>query len=185
MNDEDGEKKEVKVLDVDTVSQVKEKILDSIYRNRPYSARQNAQQVDLGEFIEDCFITHRLLANIAFGWCQLILFYCQIMEQLFCERVIYIYWMLMRAIVKEKNWTDLRTIYYFPRPKVKGNYIIVSRSLRWNIFHSCPKKRKWVPHLGRLHKCLYYYFDQVDELWFKKINYFYNSRLNNVKGSYS
>ncbi len=67
MNDEDGEKKEVKVLDVDTVSQVKEKILDSIYRNRPYSARQNAQQVDLGEFIEDCFITHRLLANIAFG----------------------------------------------------------------------------------------------------------------------
>ncbi|XP_072025086.1 plexin-A2-like [Amphiura filiformis] len=47
VNDEDGEKKEVKVLDVDTVSQVKEKILDCIYRNRPYSARQNAQQVDL------------------------------------------------------------------------------------------------------------------------------------------
>ena len=58
MNDEDGEKKEVKCLDVDTVSQVKEKILDSIYRNRPYSARQNAQQVDLGKFnskTEVCF----------------------------------------------------------------------------------------------------------------------------------
>ena len=40
--------KEVKVLDVDTISQAKEKILDAIHRNKPYSSRPSANQVSLG-----------------------------------------------------------------------------------------------------------------------------------------
>ena len=53
VNDEDGEKKEVKVLDIDTIGQVKSKVLDAIHRNRPYSnvSRLKPWQVDLGEFI--------------------------------------------------------------------------------------------------------------------------------------
>ncbi|XP_066561226.1 plexin-A4 [Amia ocellicauda] len=37
----------VKALNCDTISQVKEKILDSIYKNVPYSHRQNASDMDL------------------------------------------------------------------------------------------------------------------------------------------
>ncbi|XP_033647915.1 plexin-B-like [Asterias rubens] len=39
--------KEVKVLDVDTISQVKEKILDALHLNKPYSSRPSANQVSL------------------------------------------------------------------------------------------------------------------------------------------
>ncbi len=47
--DEEGNViKEVKVLDVDTISQVKEKILDAIYCNKPYSSRPSVNQVSLG-----------------------------------------------------------------------------------------------------------------------------------------
>ncbi|XP_022111250.1 plexin-B-like isoform X2 [Acanthaster planci] len=46
--DEEGEViKEVKVLDVDTISQVKEKILDALHLNKPYSNRPSANQVSL------------------------------------------------------------------------------------------------------------------------------------------
>ncbi|XP_038061900.1 plexin-B-like [Patiria miniata] len=46
--DEEGDViKEVKVLDVDTISQVKEKILDAIHRNHPFSERPSASQVSL------------------------------------------------------------------------------------------------------------------------------------------
>ncbi|TTG93067.1 Plexin-A4 [Bagarius yarrelli] len=38
---------QVKVLNCDTISQVKEKILDAIYKNVPYSHRQNASDMDL------------------------------------------------------------------------------------------------------------------------------------------
>ena len=48
INDEDGEKKEVKVLDIDSIGQVKAKLLDSIHRNRAYSSRLQPWQVDLG-----------------------------------------------------------------------------------------------------------------------------------------
>ena len=53
VSDEDGEKKEVKVLDIDTIGQVKSKVLDAIHRNRPYSnaSRLKPWQVDLGEFV--------------------------------------------------------------------------------------------------------------------------------------
>lgn len=39
----------VKVLDCDTVSQVKEKILDAIYKNAPFSSRPARDDVDLGK----------------------------------------------------------------------------------------------------------------------------------------
>jgi len=39
----------VKVLDCDTVSQVKEKILDAIYKNAPFSSRPIKDDVDLGK----------------------------------------------------------------------------------------------------------------------------------------
>lgn len=39
----------VKVLDCDTISQVKEKALDTIYRATPYSGRPRKEDLDLGE----------------------------------------------------------------------------------------------------------------------------------------
>lgn len=38
----------VKVLDCDTISQVKEKSLDTIYRATPYSQRPRKEDLDLG-----------------------------------------------------------------------------------------------------------------------------------------
>lgn len=38
----------VKVLNCDTITQVKEKILDAIYKNVPYSQRPRAGDMDLG-----------------------------------------------------------------------------------------------------------------------------------------
>lgn len=40
---------QVKVLNCDTISQVKEKILDAIYKNVPYSHRLKASDMDLGK----------------------------------------------------------------------------------------------------------------------------------------
>lgn len=39
----------VKVLNCDTLTQVKEKILDAVYKNMPYSQRPRAADMDLGE----------------------------------------------------------------------------------------------------------------------------------------
>lgn len=41
----------VKVLDCDTISQVKEKALDTIYRATPYSQRPRKEDLDLGTLI--------------------------------------------------------------------------------------------------------------------------------------
>lgn len=43
----------VKVLDCDTISQVKEKILDAIYKNAPFSSRPTKQSVDLVLFAQN------------------------------------------------------------------------------------------------------------------------------------
>lgn len=40
----------VKVLDCDTISQVKEKALDTIYRATPYSQRPRKDDLDLGNY---------------------------------------------------------------------------------------------------------------------------------------
>lgn len=39
----------VKVLNCDTVTQVKEKIIDQVYRNLPYSQRPRVENVALGD----------------------------------------------------------------------------------------------------------------------------------------
>ncbi|XP_066956195.1 plexin-B-like isoform X2 [Macrobrachium rosenbergii] len=44
---EDGEKAQCRVLDCDTITQVKSKILDALYRNTPYSLRPSVHEVDL------------------------------------------------------------------------------------------------------------------------------------------
>lgn len=49
----------VKVLDCDTISQVKEKALDTIYRATPYSQRPRKDDLDLGE-ISKASIERRL-----------------------------------------------------------------------------------------------------------------------------
>ena len=41
----------VKVLDCDTISQAKEKILDAIYKNAPFSSRPPKEELDLGECV--------------------------------------------------------------------------------------------------------------------------------------
>lgn len=46
------EKIQCRVLDCDTISQVKHKILDALYRNTPFSLRPSIHEVDLGE----CFV---------------------------------------------------------------------------------------------------------------------------------
>ena len=39
----------VRVLDCDTISQVKEKALDAIYKNAPFSSRPDKEELDLGK----------------------------------------------------------------------------------------------------------------------------------------
>jgi len=43
----------VKVLNCDTITQVKEKILDAVYKNMPCSQRPRATDMDLGEGVKD------------------------------------------------------------------------------------------------------------------------------------
>lgn len=45
----------VKVLNCDTITQVKEKILDAVYKNMPYSLRPRAADMDLGVSLKDSF----------------------------------------------------------------------------------------------------------------------------------
>ena len=48
---DDGLRVPVKVLDCDTISQVKEKLLDSIYKATPVSKRPSLTSIDLGEWL--------------------------------------------------------------------------------------------------------------------------------------
>ncbi|XP_071960445.1 plexin-A2-like [Antedon mediterranea] len=47
INSEDGSTLRVKVLSCDTINQAKEKILDALFKNKPYSKRRPARDVDL------------------------------------------------------------------------------------------------------------------------------------------
>jgi len=49
MQDELDDKVQCKVLDCDTISQVKSKILDAVYKNTAFSLRPSVYDVDLGE----------------------------------------------------------------------------------------------------------------------------------------
>ena len=46
---ESGEEIPIKLLDTDSVTQAKEKVLDALYRNTPVSKRPQLTEVDLGE----------------------------------------------------------------------------------------------------------------------------------------
>lgn len=54
----------VKVLDCDTISQVKEKALDTIYRATPYSQRPRKDDLDLGKYTQSNCIKRCLLINV-------------------------------------------------------------------------------------------------------------------------
>lgn len=54
----------VKVLDCDTISQVKEKALDTIYRATPYSQRPRKDDLDLGKLLLVYFTIHSLYSKI-------------------------------------------------------------------------------------------------------------------------
>lgn len=45
----------VKVLNCDTITQVKEKLLDAVYKGVPYSQRPKAGDMDLGEIKRQAF----------------------------------------------------------------------------------------------------------------------------------
>ena len=47
----EGSRVSVKVLDCDTISQVKEKLLDAIYKSTPISKRPSLTSVDIGELL--------------------------------------------------------------------------------------------------------------------------------------
>lgn len=49
MHDELDDKVQCKVLDCDTISQVKSKILDAVYKNTAFSLRPSVYYVDLGK----------------------------------------------------------------------------------------------------------------------------------------
>lgn len=49
MHDELDDKVQCKVLDCDTISQVKSKILDAVYKNTAFSLRPSIYDVDLGK----------------------------------------------------------------------------------------------------------------------------------------
>ena len=49
VQDEVDDKIQCRVLDCDTISQVKSKILDALYKNTPFSLRPSVHEVDLGK----------------------------------------------------------------------------------------------------------------------------------------
>ena len=52
VTDPDGQQEHhVKVLDCDSITQVKEKILDAIYKNTPFSHRPAKEDLDLGDWL--------------------------------------------------------------------------------------------------------------------------------------
>lgn len=56
----------VKVLNCDTITQVKEKILDAVYKNVPYSQRPRAVDMDLGR---NLFVLLQQREIYEFGFC--------------------------------------------------------------------------------------------------------------------
>lgn len=53
VQDEGPDVTSVKVLNCDTISQVKEKIIEQVYRNLPYSQRPKVDSVTLGEGLKN------------------------------------------------------------------------------------------------------------------------------------
>jgi len=69
VTDPDGQlEHHVKVLDCDSITQVKEKILDAIYKNTPFSHRPAKEDLDLGKrlFLARISCLCRLLYYLCF-----------------------------------------------------------------------------------------------------------------------
>lgn len=65
IQDELVDKMQCKVLDCDTISQVKSKILDAVYKNTAFSLRPSVYDVDLGKNINQfCIMTYCTDYNI-------------------------------------------------------------------------------------------------------------------------
>lgn len=64
MQDELDDKVQCKVLDCDTISQVKSKILDAVYKNTAFSLRPSVYGVDLGENNLNSTLTYCFINNI-------------------------------------------------------------------------------------------------------------------------
>lgn len=66
----------VKVLNCDTISQVKEKIIEQVYKNLPYSQRPKVDSVTLGEGVSVCLIisdfTYRYSMTLSLSLCVLL-----------------------------------------------------------------------------------------------------------------
>lgn len=71
------EKVQVKVLDCDTISQVKSKILDALYRNTPYSLRPSVHEVDLGKYYLKFFIFFHSLSLFIYSLTFFLIFASQ------------------------------------------------------------------------------------------------------------
>jgi hypothetical protein len=63
---EAGTEVPVKVLNCDTVTQVKDKLLDAVYKGIPYSQRPQADDMDLGKNLRKVFrpLTFSRFCNI-------------------------------------------------------------------------------------------------------------------------
>lgn len=57
----------VKSLNCDTVTQVKEKLLDAVYKGTPYSQRPKASDMDLGKERENCLIHTHTVYSLSTG----------------------------------------------------------------------------------------------------------------------
>lgn len=55
MQEELDEKIQCKVLDCDTITQVKSKILDALYKNTHFSLRPSVHDLDLGTIFQNSF----------------------------------------------------------------------------------------------------------------------------------
>lgn len=64
----------VKVLDCDTIAQVKEKALDTIYRNVQYSQRPRKDDLDVGKLVGVGLLTIMETIKIQFSFLFFIIF---------------------------------------------------------------------------------------------------------------
>lgn len=76
VQDDLDEKIQCKVLDCDTISQVKSKILDALYKNTPFSMRPPIYDVDLGKLFLVDRIASRFMQLMLRETCLLLKYFC-------------------------------------------------------------------------------------------------------------
>lgn len=68
VQDEGPDVTSVKVLNCDTISQVKEKIIEQVYRNLPYSQRPKVDSVTLGKGFKKKHFPNAERTVVFLGW---------------------------------------------------------------------------------------------------------------------